>query len=149
MKIRILTLPILACLTLISIWSCGKDEPAVDQRQQIRDYIADKGLQADSTASGLFYVIEVPGNNEHPTLSDEIRIAYTGRFLNGEIFDANPSFQYPLNGLIAGWKEGIPLFGKGGKGILIVPSNLGYGSQDYAGIPGNSVLVFDIELFDF
>ena len=149
MKIRILTLPALFAFSLITLWSCGKDEPSVDQRQLIRDYIADNGLQADSTASGLFYVIDEPGNNEHPTLHDNITIAYTGRLLNGHIFDSDLSFTYRLDGLILGWQEGIPLFGKGGKGKLIIPSHLGYGDQAVGDIPANSVLVFDIELFGF
>lgn len=149
MKIKVLALPMFLCISLISIWSCGKDEPAVDQRQLIRDYIADNGLQADSTASGLFYVIDVPGNNEHPTTQDIITISYTGKLLNGDIFDADPSFTYRLDQLILGWQEGIPLFGKGGKGKLIIPSSLGYGSQAIGSIPANSVLVFDIELFGF
>ena len=149
MKIKLLTLPVLLCISLVTIWSCGKDETEVDQKQLIRDYIADNGLQADSTASGLFYVIEEPGNSEHPTGSDVITIAYTGTLLNGNVFDSNPSFTYRLDQLILGWREGIPLFGKGGKGTLIIPSDLGYGSQTVGSIPANSVLVFDIELFDF
>ncbi len=149
MKMKLLTLSVLACLSLITFWSCGKDEPEVDQRQQIRNYIADHNLQADSTASGLFYVIDEPGNSEHPTGLDVITISYTGTLLNGDVFDSNPSFTYRLDQLILGWREGIPLFGKGGKGTLIIPSNLGYGSQAVGSIPANSVLVFDIELFDF
>ena len=134
---------------MVTIWSCGKDEPLVDQKQQIRDYIADNGLQADSTESGLFYVIDEPGNNEHPVQTDEITIAYTGKLLNGHVFDSSPSFKWRLDGLILGWREGIPLFGKGGKGTLIIPSHLGYGSQQQGDIPANSVLIFEIELFDF
>jgi FKBP-type peptidyl-prolyl cis-trans isomerase len=149
MKIKLRTLQSLLCLSLFTIWSCGKDDLEVDQQQLIRDYIADNGLQAYSTASGLFYVIDEPGNSVHPTDSDVITISYTGKLLNGNVFDSNPSFTYRLDQLILGWREGIPLFGKGGKGTLIIPSNLGYGSQAVGSIPANSVLVFDIELFDF
>ena len=150
MKIRILTLPVLLAFSLITLWSCGKDEPSIDSTKQlIRDYIADNGLQADSTASGLFYVIEEPGNNEHPTIHDNVTIAYTGKLLNGHVFDSDLSATFPLSGLIDGWKEGIPLFGKGGKGKLIIPPHLGYGNQQKGDIPANSVLVFDIQLFGF
>ncbi|MCX6297073.1 MAG: FKBP-type peptidyl-prolyl cis-trans isomerase, partial [Bacteroidetes bacterium] len=55
---------------------------------------------------------------------------------------------FGLNEVIKGWTEGIPYFKKGGKGKLIIPADLGYGSDDYNGIPGNSVLIFDIKLID-
>ena len=50
---------------------------------------------------------------------------------------------------IRGWQQGIPLFKKNGKGKLLVPSHLGYGSRDFGNIPKNSVLIFDIELLGF
>ncbi len=129
--------------------SCNPDKQEDLEQKMIREYLEDKGLTAQSTSSGLHYIIEVPGNNEHPTISDNITIAYTGELLNGNIFDSSPSATFPLANLIDGWKKGIPLFGKGGEGILIVPSHLGYGGASQPGIPGNSVLVFRIKLFGF
>jgi FKBP-type peptidyl-prolyl cis-trans isomerase FkpA len=134
---------------LLTVSSCSKDDQFETDRERIEDFIAQNNLQAQSTSSGLYYVIDEPGSSEHPTLQDEITIAYTGSLLNGNIFDSSSSATFPLNVLIPGWKEGIPLFGKGGKGLLIIPSHLGYGSQVLSGIPANSVLVFDIHLIDF
>ena len=56
---------------------------------------------------------------------------------------------FPLLNVIAGWQEGIPLFSKGGEGKLFIPASLGYGYNASNGIPGGSVLIFDIELIDF
>lgn len=129
---------------------CGKEE---NQREideaLIREYIAEKGLVTQTTHSGLHYVIDVPGVDEHPDYFDVVRIAYTGTTLDGNVFDASPDASFVLGNLIEGFREGIPLFGKGGSGLLIIPSHLGYGSQSYPDIPANSVLVFDITLTDF
>ena len=74
---------------------------------------------------------------------------YNGTLLDGTKFDGNDNFNYPLSSLIPGWQEGIPYFGKGGKGILLIPPHLGYGDRPNGDIPANSILRFDIELFDF
>lgn len=124
-----------------------------DNMEEIRKYIEDNNLDAKSTESGLHYVIEKEGNGEHPTLSDRVEVHYHGYFTDGKVFDSSvdrgESISFGLNQVIAGWQEGIPLFSKGGKGKLIIPSNLGYGSRDSGPIPGNSVLVFDVELINF
>ncbi|MEO6130209.1 MAG: FKBP-type peptidyl-prolyl cis-trans isomerase [Saprospiraceae bacterium] len=129
--------------------SCNKDDQAETDDALIRKYIEDHSLQAEKTSSGLYYIITVPGSNEHPNQSDVVQIAYTGKLLSGDVFDSSLSSSFPLNNLIEGMKEGIPLFGKGGEGTIIIPSSLGYGSAAKPGIPANSVLVFDISLIDF
>jgi len=136
-------------LTLVI--ACGKDDNQREiDAQLIVEYIEDNNLDAQTTNSGLSYVISVPGNNEHPDIGSTISINYSGTLLSGIGFDAsNGVVEFPLNILIQGWQEGIPLFGKGGSGILIIPSHLGYGSSPRSGIPANSVLVFEIELVDF
>ena len=67
----------------------------------------------------------------------------------GVATDDGETATFLLDDLIEGWKIGIPKYGRGGSGKLLVPSNLGYGPNRIGPIPGNSVLVFDIELFDF
>jgi FKBP-type peptidyl-prolyl cis-trans isomerase FkpA len=137
----------LILVTVLS--SCDKDV-----KSTIEDYIAENNLQAESTADGLYYVIDDPGSEEKPDLTKNVTIHYSGELTNGNIFDSSyargePSEFFLGGNLIKGWKIGIPLFGKGGKGKLIVPPSLGYGSRSQPGIPANSVLVFDIELIDF
>ncbi len=149
MKRNILTLTTLIGISLIGFTSCSKDDQMETDQQLIEEYITANNLQAESTASGLYYVIDEPGTNGHPTLQDAVEIAYTGSLLNGDIFDSSVSSTFYLHQLILGWQEGIPLFGEGGKGLLIIPSHLGYGDNSYPGIPANSVLVFNIHLIDF
>jgi FKBP-type peptidyl-prolyl cis-trans isomerase FkpA len=133
--------------------SCIKD-PEVQLENdidKIEKYLDDKGLIALSTESGLHYIIEVEGTGGNPTINDDVTVFYKGYFLNEEVFDetsASP-VTFPLANVIEGWQEGIPLFKKGGKGKLLIPSGLGYGLFPPPGIKKNAVLIFDIELVDF
>ena len=117
----------------------------------IKAYIDENGLDAQSTSSGLHYVIDESGNDQHPQAGASISIKYTGWLLSGGEFDSSDgkAVTFPLNNLIEGWREGIPLFGKGGSGTLLIPSHLGYGSRGQGSIPPNAVLRFHIELIDF
>ncbi|MBR5250079.1 MAG: FKBP-type peptidyl-prolyl cis-trans isomerase [Bacteroidales bacterium] len=103
------------------------------------------------STSGLQYRIIKPGNEVKATQDgDTVSVFYTGKFINGEVFDATPEgaepVSFPLNRVIRGWTEGLKLIGEGGKIELVIPAELAYGPQNYNGIPGNSVLVFDVEL---
>lgn len=125
----------------------------IDNRIQttIDQYISDNNLTASETPEGLFYVLNEPGGAAKPNIESSIEINYVGKFIDGEIFDQsgdNPA-NFPLSNLIRGWQIGIPLMGRGGDGVFIIPPQLGYGEDGRATIPGNSVLIFDIELLDF
>jgi FKBP-type peptidyl-prolyl cis-trans isomerase len=131
-----------------------EDKQAKIDRQKILDYIRENNLDAEERPSGLFYVIENPGTGNHPDKYSTVTVRYTGRYLDGVVFDTNEGGQassFNLQGVIAGWREGIPLFRKGGSGKLLIPSGMAYGSNSLHiyGIPNNSVLVFDIRLIDF
>jgi FKBP-type peptidyl-prolyl cis-trans isomerase FkpA len=93
-------------------------------------------------------VINEPGDGAQPTSSSNVTVAYKGYYSNGSIFDQSKAagISFGLNQVIKGWTEGIPYFKVGGSGILLVPSHLGYGPFDYSGIPGGSVLIFDVKL---
>lgn len=141
-----------ALLPLIILFASCKtkvDQKAVD-RDKILKYIADNNLDAKSTASGLYYVIENEGSGKRPTSKSDVQTYYKGTFVNGSVFDESvpAGIWFNLSQVIAGWQEGIPLFMEGGKGKLLVPSHLGYGTSTQGGIPGNSVLIFDITLKD-
>jgi FKBP-type peptidyl-prolyl cis-trans isomerase FkpA len=138
----------------VAIFACKKtdvDQAKVD-REIIRKYISDSSLVADSTASGLFYVIADSGIGANPVSTSSVLVYYKGYFTDGTIFDQNPAGlpkTFLLNGVIAGWTEGVPKIRKGGKIKLLIPSALGYGSAGFGGVPGNTVLIFDIELVNF
>ena len=141
---------ILITLPVLFLTSCNDDDDnAAEQLKKdialIQDYLADSNLTAQSTDSGLHYIIEEQGSGVKPIYSSIITVIYTGRLLNGEVFDSgeitNQLFQ-----LIEGWQEGMQLFNEGGKGMLLIPSALGYGNKSQGSIPANSVLIFDIHL---
>lgn len=139
------TLPIL--LALLVLAGCGKDQFDIDQ-EIIADYVSDNTLAAEKTESGLWYVIQAPGAGARPTLQDEVTVHYKGYLTDGTVFDetgAQP-ISFPLSNVIRGWQEGIPLFREGGQGLLLIPSDLGYGSRSVGSIPAHSVLVFEVEL---
>ncbi|HOI86608.1 MAG TPA: FKBP-type peptidyl-prolyl cis-trans isomerase [Lentimicrobium sp.] len=147
-KRKTLLLPLLALIFIIAFTACDKeDDVDVVDDNIIQDYIEVYELEATKTGSGLYYVIEEPGTSQKPTLSSEVRVTYTGKLVDGDVFDSGTR-TFALNTLIPGWQEGLQLFGKGGKGILLVPSRLGYGSNPPAGIPPNAVLIFNIYLID-
>ena len=118
--------------------------------KEIITYIADNELEAQKTESGLYYIIEEPGTGEQPTASSNVTVAYKGYFTNNTVFDESDEdgISFPLNGVISGWTEGIPYFKVGGKGKLLIPSHLAYGPYGRSGIPGGSVLIFDIHLIE-
>ena len=132
-------------------WSCDEDEDTVAEQLEkdielIENYLADSNLTAIPTDSGLFYYIEEEGIGDRPDVFSFVTVTYTGKLLNGEVFDEGEVKDDPLYTYIKGWWEGIPLFKEGGKGTLYIPSKLGYGAYPKGDIPANSVLIFDIEL---
>ncbi len=119
--------------------------------QKIKDYLSNNNFTAQSTSSGLHFLVEQEGTGGNPKQSSTVTVFYKGYLPNGQVFDqtgANP-ISFPLNQVILGWREGIPLFKKGGKGKLFIPSALAYGNRPLPGIPANSVLIFEVELVNF
>ncbi len=118
----------------------------------IQEYASKNGLITQSTPSGLHYVITKEGFGDHPTLSDSVKVEYTGYLTTGLVFDETDAGQprtFLLSDLIEGWQEGIPLLRKTGKGTFLIPSALAYGPEGQGNIDGNTVLIFDIQLNDF
>ncbi|WP_343154194.1 FKBP-type peptidyl-prolyl cis-trans isomerase [Buchnera aphidicola (Aphis aurantii)] len=107
---------------------------------------------AHKTQSGLMYIIENPGEGEKITENTEITVHYKGFLVNGVEFDSSYNRGKPvifvLKDVILGWQEGLKYIRKGGKIKLVIPPALGYGNTGLNGIPGNSTLIFDIELID-
>lgn len=104
-----------------------------------------------TTSSGLQYVIEKEGTGKQPKATDNVTVHYTGRLLNGKVFDSSVSrgepATFPLNRVIPGWTEGLQLMKEGGKSIFFIPSELGYGAHGAgADIPPHSLLIFEVEL---
>ncbi|MDN3644016.1 FKBP-type peptidyl-prolyl cis-trans isomerase [Lutimonas halocynthiae] len=134
--------------------SCNDDENCLDKdyraenEEEIIEFIDFNNLDASESGSGLFYVIDEPGTGAQPTQNSNVTVAYKGTFTNGDIFDQSDEdgISFDLNRVIPGWTEGIQYFKEGGSGLLLIPAHLAYGSCDYNGIPGGSVLVFEVNL---
>ncbi len=103
------------------------------------------------TASGLQYCVLSEGSGKKPSATDTVVCHYEGTLIDGTVFDSsykrNQPAEFPLNGVIAGWTEGLQLMGEGAKFRFFIPSELGYGERG-AGpqIPPFSTLIFDVEL---
>ncbi|WP_317129382.1 FKBP-type peptidyl-prolyl cis-trans isomerase [Flavivirga rizhaonensis] len=103
---------------------------------------------AEKSDTGLYYVIEEEGTGTQPASTSTVTVAYKGYYTNGTVFEESSpqGIKINLQNVIPGWTEGITYFKEGGSGKLLIPAHLGYGNSDYKGIPGGSVIVFDINL---
>ena len=136
--------------------SCSNDdsEPKVEvdytakNEAEIKAYIADNNLDAKRTNSGLYYVINEAGTGKQPIATSNVTVTYKGYYTDKKAFGQSPDAGMTANlqGLIAGWTEGIPFFKEGGSGILLIPAHLAYGSDESRGVPAGSVLIFEIKL---
>jgi FKBP-type peptidyl-prolyl cis-trans isomerase FkpA len=143
---------IIAVLAVLVVFSCKKKKissQAKEDEKIITDYIAANNLNANATGSGLYYVITTQGTGAQPNSASTVTVKYKGYLKDGTVFDQSVNgATFSLGSVIKGWQEGIPYFKKGGKGMLLIPSALGYGAQATGNIPANSVLIFDIDLVD-
>ena len=131
--------------------SCSKEKEVdyvAQTEEEIAAYVAKNKLNAQRSDSGLYYVINEAGTGKQPTAASNVTVAYKGYFTNGTVFDQSNAdgISFGLQQVIRGWTEGIPYFKEGGSGILLVPAHLGYGNRDDRGIPGGSVLIFEVKL---
>lgn len=157
---------ICSLLIVLSFSSCLKDSLedtlALAKEQQEKDeviikkFIEDNNIPALRHESGVYYHIIEPGTgNVNYSTNPLIKANYTGRLLNGTVFDSSLNtgrtpLEFYLTGVIDGWKIGVPLIQKGGKIRLIIPSGFAYGPSGAGGgaIGPNAVLDFDIEIID-
>jgi FKBP-type peptidyl-prolyl cis-trans isomerase len=104
-----------------------------------------------TTASGLRYrKVSGPGTGPWPQVTDRVTIHYVGTFIDGTEFDSSVArgepATFPLNRLIRGWQEGVPLMGVGDRYEFVIPYNLAYGPAGRGPIPGGATLRFTIDL---
>lgn len=134
----------------------AKEEAAFAEAQQVLDaFIAENGIEANPTESGLIYVCTKPGKGAQPQAGQNVKVHYTGKLLDGTVFDSSLergepiSFPLGMGHVIPGWDEGIALMKKGETGVLYIPARLGYGARNAGPIPPFSNLIFEVELVDF
>ncbi len=115
----------------------------------LKKFLSEKGVQ--KTKSGMGYKILKEGNGKNPKATDTVEVHYHGTLIDGTVFDSSVQrgkpVSFPLNRVIKGWTEGVPLIKEGGKIKLVIPSELAYGEHGAPPkIPGGATLVFEIEL---
>jgi FKBP-type peptidyl-prolyl cis-trans isomerase FkpA len=150
MRLMNLAFSLILALVLTGCNNKDKDDgctTVAEDDTKMQTYINANGITATKHASGMYYQIIEPGSGATPVSNSTVKANYTGKFTNNSSFDAGVA-TFSLEGVIKGWQIGIPLIKQGGKIKLIIPPYLAYGCADYRGIPGNSVLVFDVELLE-
>ncbi len=128
------------------------DAEAIDNLEKGTAFLEENGKKEGviTTESGLQYEVITKGDGKIPADTSVVNVHYEGKLLDGTIFDSSyergEPISFPLNQVIPGWTEGLQLMPVGSTYMLYIPSNLGYGSQTSGPIPGNSVLIFKVEL---
>ena len=128
---------------------------AEQQKAASKAYLAKAGAEAGAvkTESGLIYMDLQPGSGASPKASDTVKVNYRGTLIDGTEFDSsykrNQPAQFPLNGVIRCWTEGVQKMKVGGKARLVCPSDIAYGDSGRPPlIPGGATLIFEIELLE-
>ena len=103
--------------------------------------------------SGLQYQVLTEGNGRKPKATDNVKCHYEGTLIDGTVFDSSyrrgEAATFPLNGVIAGWTEGVQLMGEGAKYRFFIPYQLAYGTRGAGqSIPPYAALIFDVELIE-
>jgi FKBP-type peptidyl-prolyl cis-trans isomerase len=141
--------------TAVTIAACSGSEPrtydlsAESNAAYLRDNAEKSGVV--TRPSGLQYRVIKSGAGRSPKPTDMVRVTYSGRLINGVVFDettAGQTAEFEAGKLIAGWVEALSLMKEGDRWELVIPSNLGYGETGTPGGPigPNQTLVFEMEL---
>jgi len=143
----------------VVFWGCNKDDDPLtldEQNEAIDKYIDKNDLEGvQVTESGLRYLIIEEGAGDNPRPNQVVTVHYEGTLLSGKKFDSSYDrgepieFTLGVGNVIKGWDEGIKLLPVGSEALLMIPSNLGYGTRGSGETIGpNQVLIFKVELLD-
>lgn len=123
------------------------------EEEAINTYILENNISVNPDIIGLYFVSIRKGTGRQATAGHRVSVHYTGKFLDGTLFDSSYSrgkpieFELGRGYVIAGWDQGILKMRKGGKALLLIPSDIGYG-EGRGQIPPYTPLVFEVELID-
>jgi peptidyl-prolyl cis-trans isomerase A (cyclophilin A) len=127
------------------------DKLKAEKLKEAKEKAIAEFANAGTTASGLKYIVLQEGTGNKPVATSNVKVHYTGMFLDGKVFDSSvqrgETIDFGLNQVIKGWTEGVQLMPEGSKYKFYIPSNLAYGERGAGGvIPPNTDLIFEIEL---
>ncbi|HMT29564.1 MAG TPA: FKBP-type peptidyl-prolyl cis-trans isomerase [Bacteroidia bacterium] len=122
--------------------------------ERIEIFLKQNNMDVMPTENGAYMVTSRQGSGEFPVKGDTVYATFTGRLLDGTIFDQSEDKKAPFkfvlgtNMVIQGWEECVPLLNKGAVARMVIPSDLSFGAQKYGTLPPYSTLVFDIEILE-
>jgi len=139
-----------------AVAQANKQKMQAAEKSVIANYLSDNNLVPTAELpTGLVYVEQEKGTGPQPKEGDKVRLHYTGKLLDGSIFDSSVDkgtpFEFSIGRgmVIKGWDTGVPLMHVGSKGILVIPFEQAYGERGAGDrIPPNSTLVFELELLE-
>lgn len=151
--------------TLISMEVCNSfvqnyfnkqisDEASMNLQKSAEFLVANQAKDSVVTLpSGLQYKILAPGEGESPIAADQVRVHYTGTFIDGKVFDSsierNEPIVFGVDQVIPGWTEALQLMKPGARWMLYIPPALAYGEQGAGGVIGpNQALIFEVQLIE-
>ena len=143
-----------ALQTMAQEQQAAMDTRAEDNLAEGIAFLEQNGAREDvvTLPSGLQYEVLTAAEGDMPLVTDSVTTHYHGTFIDGKVFDSSydrgEPASFPLNGVIPGWTEALQLMAVGAKWRLYIPPDLAYGAQERGPIPGNSTLIFDVELLE-
>ena len=136
---------------IIFIVSCStySEQELNEFDQSIRAYTAKNKMKLNRTDSGLYLNIRTAGTGRLIQYGDSVSISYAGELLNGKLVDIQKKpVSFAVKDLIMGWKEALIMAKKGSEMTLIIPPSLGYGNHELEQIPKNSIIKYDLKVWD-
>ena len=133
----------------------GAEIEALENLQKGATFLEENGKREGviTTETGLQYEVIEKGEGPIPADTSTVTVNYEGKLIDGTVFDSSydrgEPITFAVQGVIPGWTEGLQLMPAGSTFNFYIPSNLGYGPRDSEAIPGNSVLIFKVELISF
>lgn len=149
-----------ACMTVLQQQAMAKQQAEAGKKGEVNKVKGEAFLAENKkksgvmvTPSGLQYSVVVEGKGKKPTKDNTVKVHYTGKLIDGTVFDSSVQrgepIEFPLSGVIAGWTEGVQLMTVGSKYMFYIPSNLAYGTNGAGqSIGPNETLIFEVELLD-
>jgi len=134
----------------------NKAKETADKNKADGQKFLDNNKKADGvkvTPSGLQYKVIKEGTGKKPTTENIVKVHYTGKLINGQVFDSSVErgepIEFPVTGVIKGWTEGLQLMSEGSRYMFYIPSDLGYGDRGAPpAIEPGSTLIFEVELLE-
>jgi FKBP-type peptidyl-prolyl cis-trans isomerase FkpA len=137
---------------LQAVFSAAGEKQLAENKEKSNAFLSENSGKPGITItqSGLQYEVLAEGGGEFPKADDVVRVNYEGTLIDGTVFDSSyqrgEPIEFPLNGVIPGWTEGLQLMKVGSSYKFYIPSDLAYGESGREGIPPNSALIFKVDL---